>query len=319
MNDDDTDPAAGPTDPTPTAPAGGAPAPPPPPPPMPIPGEAPVVGSSAPPPPPPPPPVPGAPGAPGVPVSPEAWPGSPLPAPPPTTTVVATRWRSLRGLTTALTVFLWLAAAASLFAVVAFAARISSLSDIIDHGITLDRMQSTNDADDLVGAAVAILFLVMFVVLVLIIIWTFRAAKNNDALGRVYPRLKPGWAIAGWLIPFVNLVIPLLMLQDLWRGSEARTPRGDPSWRSNRGSALIGWYWGVFVLSSIRYGLGRSSAHFIDRDELRELRTHDSIAIVGMLATIAAAVLAIQVVRKIAARQEECLRVQQAAWSTQHP
>jgi len=238
-----------------------------------------------------------------------------LPAPPPPTLVVTNRWRSLQGLTTALVVFLALAAAAAVFGVVAFAARISALSEIIDHGLSIDRVRSANDADDLVGAAAAIMLLLSFVILVLIIIWTFRAAKNNEALGRVYPRLKPGWAIAGWLIPLANLVIPVLILQDLWRGSEAGTARGDPSWRSNRGSALIGWYWVAFLLSSMRYGLGRSNARFILRDELRDLRTHDTVALLGMIATIAAAILAIQVVRRIAARQEECLRAQQAAWA----
>jgi hypothetical protein len=233
--------------------------------------------------------------------------------------VVTTRWRSLRGLTTALTIFFWLAAAAALFAVVAFAARISALSDIVDHGLTIDRVQTANDADDLVGAATGILLFVMFVILVLIVIWTYRAAKNNEALGRMYPRLKPGWGIAGWLIPLANFVIPLLMLQDLWRGAEPNTARGDASWRENRGSSLIGWYWAVFVVSSIRVGLGRDSARFVSPSQLRGLRTHDVIALIGMVATIAAAILAVQVVRRLTARQETCLQVQQAAWSAQQP
>ena len=229
--------------------------------------------------------------------------------------MAATRWRSLKGLTTALTVFLWLAAAGALFGIVAFAVRISSLNDIIDGTLTADTVRRANDADDLVGAASGILLFLTFVIFVLIIIWTYRAAKNNEALARPYPRLKPGWAIAGWLIPFANLVIPVLILQDLWRGSDASTHRGDPSWRSNRGSTLIGWYWAVFIVSSVRNGLGRSEARFISTDELRDLRTHDIIGLVGMVATIAAAILAIQVIRGIAARQETCLRAQQTAWN----
>ena len=126
--------------------------------------------------------------------------------------------------------------------------------------------------------------------------------------------MKAGWGIAGWLIPLANAVIPVLILQDLWRGSDVSTSRGDLSWRANKGSALIGWYWGVLLLSVARNGLGRSKAHLGVTDELRDLRGHDVIAVIGMLATVAAAVLAIQVVRRIAARQEECLRAQQDAW-----
>jgi hypothetical protein len=230
---------------------------------------------------------------------------------------VAPRWRSLKGLTTALTVFLVLAAVGAVFGIVAYAMRISALSDIIDHGLSFSRINTTDDADDLVGAAAGILLFVSFVILVLIIIWSFRASKNNEALGRMYPRLKPGWAIAGWLIPLANLVLPLLVLQDLWRGSETSSARGDPAWRANKGSALVGWYWAFFVVSSVRYGLGRSRAHYVYVDELRDLRTHDTIALVGMVATVVAAILAIQVVRRIAARQEECLHAQQAAWTGQ--
>jgi Domain of unknown function (DUF4328) len=243
-----------------------------------------------------------------------AGPSSALPPPPPPTPVVAQRWRSLKGLTTALTVLLALAGAGALFGSIAFAVRIGALSDIIDGRLTADTVRSANDADDLVGAATGILFLLSFAILVLIIIWTFRAAKNNDALDRLHPRLKPGWAIAGWLIPLANLVIPVLILQDLWRGSDVRTPRGDQLWRSNNGSALIGWYWAAFLVASLRYGIGRSTAHFYATDELRDLRTHDTVAMVGMAVTIAAAVLAILVIRRIAQRQEDTLRAQQSAW-----
>ena len=45
----------------------------------------------------------------------------------------------------------------------------------------------------------------------------------------------------------------------------------------------------------------------------------DSVAIGGMVMTTVAAILAIQVVRRIAARQEQCLRAQQAAWGMAPP
>ena len=85
--------------------------------------------------------------------------------------------------------------------------RIKALGDVIDGQLTADTARHVHDADDVVRAASGILAFIAFVIFVLIIIWSYRAAKNNEALGRVYPRLKPGWAIAGWLIPFANLVI----------------------------------------------------------------------------------------------------------------
>ena len=55
-------------------------------------------------------------------------------------------------------------------------------------------------------------------------------------------------------------------------------------------------------------------ASLFDRDEFRGLRWHDGIAVFGMVATIVAALLAIQVVRRVAVRQEDCLRAQREAW-----
>jgi hypothetical protein len=234
--------------------------------------------------------------------------------PPPPVPVPALRWRSLDGLTSALTVLLVLIAVAAAFALVAFLLRISALGDVIDDGLSVDTARRARDADDLVSAATGIVALLSFTILVLVIIWTYRAAKNNEALGRQYPRLKPGWAIAGWLIPLANAVIPLLVLQDLWRGSDPTTRRDSASWRANEGSALIGWYWAFLLISVVRGGLGRSEARLFVDDELRELRTHDTVAVIGLVAAIVAAILAIQVVRRIAARQDECLRAQQASW-----
>jgi heme/copper-type cytochrome/quinol oxidase subunit 2 len=238
-----------------------------------------------------------------------------VPVPPPgPIPVTATRWRSIRALTTALTVFLALGAVDALFGAIGYALRIHAVGEIITHGVSFDRVQHGNDANDLVQVATGIMAFITFVLLVLVIVWTYRASKNNDALGRPYPRLTSGWAIAGWLIPFANAVLPVLILQDLWRGSQASTARGDASWRRNRGSVLVGWYWALFLLSLIRSGIGRGSAHVAVRSELHELRGHDAVAVIGMLLTIAAAVLAIQVFRRIAARQQECLAAQQAAW-----
>ena len=163
------------------------------------------------------------------------------------------------------------------------------------------------------------MLLLGLVILVLFIIWFWRAAKNNEALGRVGARLGPGWAIGGWFIPFANLVIPVLILQDLWRGADPEVPRGDPGWRARRGSALIGWYWAIYLVSFLRFGVGRTQAHLAFASQLRGLRAHDVVGIIGMAFGIAAAVLAVFVVRGLTARQADCLRAQQAAWRAANP
>src|SRR5262249_22234111 len=45
-------------------------------------------------------------------------------------------------------------------------------------------------------------------VLVFAILWTYRSTRNARAAGRVGARWTPGWTIAGWLVPILNLLLP---------------------------------------------------------------------------------------------------------------
>jgi hypothetical protein len=204
--------------------------------------------------------------------------------PPPGADAGAPRWRSLTGLTQALCVL------AGVAAVVALGAIAASVNRLV-----ADR---PSEADGpVVGATLAFLG-VAVAILVVMIVWTWRAATNQVALGRDHPRLEPGWAIAAWLIPLGNAVLPVLVMQDLWRGSDAKTLRGDMRWRIGARSALVGWWWGCLVASFVVVA-----------------PADDGLAIVGKCFAVAAAVLLVLVVRALAARQDATLAAQQAAWA----
>jgi hypothetical protein len=149
------------------------------------------------------------------------------------------------------------------------------------------------------------------------ITWFFRAAKNNEALGRTLPRFGPGWAIGAWFIPFANFVIPVLIAQDLWRGSDPSAPRDDVHWRARPGSSLISWWWATLIVSRVSFFFGRGE---LDDENLTvdEIRSNVDAGALGNVLTVAAAVLAIMVVRRITERQEECLRVQREDWTRAH-
>jgi hypothetical protein len=239
------------------------------------------------------------------------------PSPAPNHGVGATpaTWRSLRGLTTALTVLLVVSGVIALGAMAAFANRLAAV-DSLDAGDGRGLIDRAARADDVVLAAVLIYGLVTLAIGVLFIVWTWRAAKNNEALGRDMPRLGAPWAIAGWLIPLANFVIPVLVVQDLWRGSNASIPRGDMRWRIADRSALVGWWWAMWVLSVGRIVPGGDASG--TGAELDAVRRSDTFSIVGMGFGLAAAVLAILVLRALVARQREALGAQQAAWAGAH-
>lgn len=219
----------------------------------------------------------------------------------------------MRGLTTALTVLLALAAITAVAGAVGFARRVGIAGDLLDGEQGFNVVNRFNDSGDFIQTIALLFSALQLAIFVLGIIWTFRAMKNNEALGRTDSRLSPGWGIAGWLIPCANLVIPVLIFQDLWRGSDVSVDRGMPTRGVARGSGLIAAWWATFIASLFRFGTGQGGDNdTIDSfDEMRDLRTSDSVAIGGMVAAVAAAVLYLLVLRRIAERQEACLRAQQ--------
>jgi Domain of unknown function (DUF4328) len=220
------------------------------------------------------------------------------------------RWRSLRGPTTALT---WLFAVPIVLTVVLIFGVFNHLRVLGDKeagGLVVDT-KAVNDANALPASMILLSGLVALAIFVLLIIWLYRAAKNNEALGRQNPRLGPGWAIGGWFIPLANFVIPFIIMDDVWRGADPSLARGDPNWRRSSTLRAI-WAWLVTaVIFTIPSSIASSTGD-VRADEPEKVRRDDILRIIGAVGAIVAAVLAILVTRRIAARQEECLQAQQA-------
>ena len=188
----------------------------------------------------------------------------------------------------------------------AMGARLRALDDV-DVAAFASRARSADSFVTVTSVAFAI---VALAIIPCFIIWCWRAAKNQDVLGRAPQRLGSGFAIGGWFIPLANLVIPVLVMQDLWRGSDASIGRGEARWRIADRSWLIGWWWGLFVVPVVAF-----AGVPADRRNFKEAaaRGANLVALFGMLCAAAAAVLAILVVRRLDARQEVCLGAQRAA------
>ena len=220
------------------------------------------------------------------------------------------QWRSLRGITTALT---WLFVAHIVFTallIIGVFNHLRVLNDNESGGLVFDT-KSVNDANAFPASMIILSGFVGLAIFVLLVIWLYRAAKNNEALGRQNPRLGPGWAIGGWFIPLANLVIPFIIMDDVWRGADPSIARGDPGWRR---TSTLGAIWGwlvTAVIFTIPSAIASSSGD-VRADEPDKVRRDDILRIIGAFGAILAAVFAIVVTRRIAARQEECLRAQQA-------
>ncbi|MGZ8745284.1 MAG: DUF4328 domain-containing protein [Nocardioides sp.] len=88
------------------------------------------------------------------------------------------------------------------------------------------------------GAANAALVLqtTHLLLLVVLIVWLFRA-HSSDRMDPAWLEHKSGWAIGGWFVPFLNLVRPHQMVEDVRRASQAGFV--EPS------NVVLGWWLSV--------------------------------------------------------------------------
>jgi hypothetical protein len=198
----------------------------------------------------------------------------------------------------------WLVIVAALTALAAVLdiARLNLLSGKTLADVDLDLVQRIDDSDHTLNLVSIVLLCAYAFSAAFFAAWTFRAYKNTTALGAQRPRFGAGWAIGGWFVPFLSLWRPKQIVDDIWRTSGPDDPavlRPD-QWRDTRTSALLGWWWALFIISNI---VGRISAR-MPTNTIKQDRTSTTWDVAFSLLTIAAAVLAILVVTRITARQQ---------------
>ncbi|MEV0805144.1 DUF4328 domain-containing protein [Micromonospora sp. NPDC050200] len=179
------------------------------------------------------------------------------------------------------------------------------------------------DADVLLGAAVlegllALPFAAAYLTAgILVIIWTWRARKNTDAFPGALPSLGAGWAIAGWLVPFANFVVPARVVANIARDSLRRRGTG----------ALVAVWWTAWLV----FSLGERLVSLKDEMEYAEL-PEDPVGdaefqafvdyyqgalgrhAIPAIACVVAAVSFIVLIRRISAAQQDRIARATPAW-----
>jgi hypothetical protein len=154
-------------------------------------------------------------------------------------------------------------------------------------------------SDDRVRTATTIALVLNVVTIVGWLVWQHRGQRNLSRLGVRQLRFTPAWAVGWWFVPIANLWKPFQSVRELWRASRAgvddATGAGERTW------PVIGWWWGVWLVSNITLRLSVS----MDRQAtLDDYIGSDNVDLVQEALSIVAAILAIAVVRSITRRQE---------------
>lgn len=204
------------------------------------------------------------------------------------------RYLPLRGLAIALGILLLGALVATVAVCITLVLRIRSF-DAYEEARTIRSALNVLSADDAVTSAWACLVLILVAVLVVLIVFLNRAARNTELWSRTPARWATGWTIGGWFIPLANLVIPLFVVRDVWLRTDAADTGGP---LRERGHALLVAWWLLLVTgvgAVVLFPSGRSVDQF---------RRHDVALLAGLGAWAIAWILLIVIVRGLARHQE---------------
>lgn len=87
----------------------------------------------------------------------------------------------------------------------------------VDGSIANADLVALEAADDAIADAALVTLVATAVAGVAVIVWTFRAYRTVAAWRPIELRLR--WAVLGWIVPIVNLIVPVRILTEIAGGS----------------------------------------------------------------------------------------------------
>ncbi len=132
------------------------------------------------------------------------------------------------------------------------------------------------------------------------LMWVFRASGNLQFLQAPGQRFSPGWAVGWWFVPIFHLFRPYQVVAEIWRGSRPDAlSRNEVDWKRMSVSPLVGWWWGLYLISNFTYPL-------IDIDPVFPEVSFGTLlfSVASIALWISSAILAILVVVRVTGYQE---------------
>ena len=87
---------------------------------------------------------------------------------------------------------------------------------------------------------------------VLFLRWLARASMNLQSLGTETQKFSPSATVLSWFIPVANLLMPYLVVKEIWKGSHPdEVPNSDDGQRTPPMSPLIGPWWITWIVAEL--------------------------------------------------------------------
>ncbi|NGN66051.1 DUF4328 domain-containing protein [Streptomyces sp. A7024] len=198
---------------------------------------------------------------------------------------------SPRALCTALVVLLSIG---SVMQVVQLFFHIDLYGDLSRDGWLYSGLQGAEENDN---ALKGLYILLLIPTIVVWTVWFHRLRTNAEFFAPNGNRFAPGMAAGAWFIPVVYLFMPKMIANDIWKASVPAAPTGYAAAQPAGGRALLNAWWIAWLPCTVLF--------FWDWD--REHLTADNVGVdmIQDMLTVAAGVLAILLVRKLTAMQDQ--------------
>lgn len=95
--------------------------------------------------------------------------------------------------------------------------------------------------------------------IIIFLLWFHRAYLNLYVFKVKGLKFSPGWAIAWWFIPLMNLFMPYQVFNEIWKASDPRIQSDEPKiWKAPPCSRLMPFWWVFFLLSWVHIKISGS-------------------------------------------------------------
>ncbi len=144
--------------------------------------------------------------------------------------------------------------------------------------------------------------------------WFHRVHSNLPVLAAQSIRFTPGWAVGYFFIPFVNLVRPYQVADEIWKGSDPG--RVDGSGIAPASPSIVGWWWAAYILSSLANSVVSRLA--VGTERISELIYLSWVEVGATVVLIAAGILLVLVIRNVTKNQSTRYELLQTPQGAQH-
>ena len=159
-------------------------------------------------------------------------------------------------------------------------------------------------------AATAVLLVTLAVTGGAFVAWAVRAYRNLPALGITDRRYWTIWLVIGWVIPGANLLVPKLLVADIWRASSPAIPLdGGARWQRRPVASIVNRWWCSFLLTPAVAVLAVAAAQdgWVHSDRRLTVGAACVVASVGVVVAASAARRLVAVVTVAQARRADAV------------